>query len=137
MRKITATDLHAYLVVHKGGVTRAQIQSAFSISESHFYSVKRDLQLFLGKESDANLIATTIPGRGGTCLYRISGDIGESAKFFKKERRYLMSRLETDMACAKSIVKATDGRTREGREAVIIQRHLTRAFEDLADQGLG
>jgi len=104
------------------------------MSETGFRESLRRLQMTLGESEDFNVISIPIPGRAGTCRYRIATAMDADAQaFYDKETKYVISRVQKIQAVLRSLVTATDGRTRGGKIVRILHRHITRALEDIAD----
>lgn len=99
------------------------------------FTVIRSLRLRLGSVDDERLSGYSVPIRreSGRHVYFLSANVEQAADWQGGRADTVLSRLDVDIAHWKSMVKATDGRTVDGRIARACVKHFARLQEDLAD----
>jgi hypothetical protein len=133
--------LYDQLVANPDGITVEDMidehaKTYFGTSWDGLYRMARDaihdLRLFLGEVDSINLICDP-QGKGERWLYRLVGTPAEATPWLQNRFDDTESRLFTIESVARSMVTATDGRTKRGRKARVTERALRRLREDLAD----
>jgi hypothetical protein len=124
--------LFDYAVEHPGGFTYQDAMNDLGWQKPYFTRVHRQLRLLLGNDDQINLVCDP-QGRGEPWRYRLIGDIEGARGWVDNRLRDSESRVTTVRAITASLVRATDGRTNDGRRARIMNRGLGRILEDLAE----
>jgi hypothetical protein len=125
-------DLLDYALASPGGITVEDMMSQFGWNHGTANTAIRDLRLYLGDFED---IAFPGDPQGGTqpWLYRLVGNLDDIRAWASNRVTDADSRLRTMQASMRSIVNATNGRTKEGRKARVTEKALRRLIEDLDD----
>jgi len=125
-------NLYDYAVRAVDGFTIEDAAKALDADLDQVRVAIYDLRRLFLADDEINLICRPEHGRA-RWTYRLVGT-REASEFWTTNRtKDAKTRLITIGSVCRSIVNATDGRTRQGREARIILRHVERAEEDLAD----
>lgn len=127
--QLTPDELFDFAVSQPDGFTRGEVREQFSCSSREFDSVVRGLRQILG--DDDNIFLVCDPQRRGGWLYKLVGDTDGSRAWAVWMLSHSESRLETELSQARTLVKATDGRSIEGRRARMIERSLRHLREEL------
>lgn len=124
--------LFDYAVEHPDGFTYQDVQKELGWARGRFFQTARDLRLLLGNDDQINLVCDH-QGQHKPWLYRLIGNFDGARDWGRNRVDDAESRLLTIGAVLNSIVKATDGRGRDGRRARIMHRAIQRAKEDLGE----
>src|SRR5262245_756981 len=125
-----AEQLREYAESKPDGFKNHEAEAEFGWDRVQFNTATRVLRLMLG---DADEIAFICEPDGwmNAWTYKLVGTTEDASPWTKNRVQDSKSRLVTMQATATALVRGTDGRTPEGKEARIIERHTTRALEDL------
>jgi len=123
------------LVASPHGVTIDNIREGLGSTHAQARKAVRDLRRFLGDFDDVNVPA--VPnGQNQPWLYTLAHGVTDATRKWTTNRiGDTQSRLVTQHAVAASIVKATDGRSIEGRKARMTEVGLRHLLENLAAIG--
>lgn len=126
--------LFDYAVEHADGFTYRDVEADLGWPRSYFTKIHRKLRLLLGNDDEIVLVCDP-QGRREPWRYRlVGGSKIEDAVVWQGNRiRDSAARIVTQCAATAAQVRATDGRTNDGRRARIMHRGLTRIQEDLAE----
>ena len=130
-----ASELFDYLANQSKGATTAEIKTQLGYTRgSEVRRVVRALRLILGEFDSINLVCDT-PSNSetGAWTYRLVGTIESTQGWQSWRLGSLETQIKTCRAVAASVVAGSDGRTRDGKRARLMERHLGRLLEDLAD----
>jgi hypothetical protein len=123
------------LVASPLGVTIIDIRDELGSTLSQARRAVQDLRRFLGDFDDVNVPAVS-QGYNQRWLYTLVQGMTDATRWWTANRIVdTASRLVTMHAVAASIVRATDGRTIEGRKARMIEVGLRHLIEDLQTIG--
>lgn len=125
-------NLFDYAVEHAEGFTYQDVEKDLGWPKPEFTKVHRQLRLLLGNDDQINLVCD-VQGKNEPWRYRLVGNIDGAREWVGTRLRDSESRITTIKAICASLVRATDGRSADGRRARIMQRGLTRILEDLAE----
>ena len=129
-----AGQLFTLLASKPDGLDIHEIADELDIPRRKSETVIRCLRLLLGGGDSIN-----VPWRaeGKRRIYFLAGQVeqGQAWQGFRVATK--ISQIKVDLAWWRSMVAATDGRTREGRLSRMVLRHWERLDEDLADLGGG
>jgi hypothetical protein len=128
--------LYDYAVEHPEGFTYQDIEKELGWRRTEFFRVAQQLRRLLGNDDQINLICDP-QGGGQPWKYQLVGNFDQAREWGRNRTDDAESRLTTIGAVLASVVQATDGRSRDGRRAKIMQRAITRAKEDLAEIDYG
>ncbi|HEY5985123.1 MAG TPA: hypothetical protein VIV12_01890 [Streptosporangiaceae bacterium] len=124
--------LFDYAAAQPEGFTYQDVEKELGWRRSQFIKVARQLRLMLGNDDQINLVCD-VEARNAPWRYRLVGNFDQAREWGRNRTDDAESRLTTISGVLASVVKATDGRSRDGRRARIMQRAITRAKEDLAE----
>jgi hypothetical protein len=125
-------QLFDYAAGRPEGFTYQDVEKDLGWRKPEFTKVHRKLRLLLGGDDQINLVCDA-QGRNEPWLYRLVGNIEGARAWVGNRLRDSETRILTIRAICASLVRATDGRSADGRRARIMQRGLTRILEDLAE----
>lgn len=115
------------------GFDYKDVEAELGWQRPYFFKVARYFRLTYGT-AEMNLVCEPPGGRmSKPHIYRLTGETQQIQAYGRSRIPDLVSRVETLQQVAVSAVNATDGRSREGRIARRVERHMTRLHEDLAD----
>jgi hypothetical protein len=124
--------LFDYAASQPEGFTYRDVETELGWQRPEFIKVARRLRLLLGNDDNINLVCDS-QGRHQPWRYRLVGNFDQSRDWSRNRVDDAEARMQTISAVLDSIVRATDGRGRDGRRARIMQRAVIRAREDLAE----
>lgn len=124
--------LFDYAASQPEGFTYKDVEKDLGWHKPEFMRVSRQLRLLLGHDDQINLICDR-QGRWQPWRYQLVGTMDQAREWGRNRIDDAEARMRTIAAVLDSIVRATDGRSRDGRRARIMQRAMTRAMEDLAE----
>lgn len=125
-------DLHSYAAAHPTGVTVVDMMKHFGWDLATANIAIRDLREFLGDTDVINFPAEP-SGTWGPWNYKLVGTLDEVKPWMLNRQKDAETRLRTMSSMMKSIVKATNGRTKQGQKARTMEKSLRRLVEDLHD----
>lgn len=115
------------------GFTYIDVEREIGWQRPYFFKIARQFRLTYGS-ADMNLVCERPGGRADRPhVYRLTGDVVQIQAYGASRIPDLVARVDTLQQVAASAVNATDGRSREGRIARRVARHMTRLQEDLVD----
>ena len=123
-------DLSDYALANLDGFTNVDAMDALGWSLPTFNQTLRRLRLYLGHFDDINLTCDP-PGDGGKWIYRLVGTLEEMRPWSVNRLHDTETRLRTQEAMMAPIVRATDGRTTDGKVARVTEKALRRLVEDI------
>ena len=126
------TRLFDYAVEHPDGFTYQDIERDLGWQRPYFVKVVRQLRLLLGNDDEINLVCDSVD-RNGPWVYKLVGNFEDTRAWGRNRTDDAETRLMTIGAVLASVIRNTDGRSRDGRRARIMQRAVQRAREDLAE----
>lgn len=108
-------ELFDYAATHREGFTAPEARDALGISQTVFESAIRGIRRIFdtGKET---LVADR-RGHNEPWLYRLVSTYEDAEGWAGEQLRHLETRIGTMVAVLSAIVRATDGRTRNGKKA--------------------
>lgn len=124
--------LFDYAASKPEGFTYQDVEKELGWKRPEFTKVHRMLRLMLGNDDQINLVCDP-QGSNEPWLYRLIGDVDGAREWIGNRLRDSESRIGTIRSVCMSLVKATDGRTSDGRRARIMDKGLGRILEDLAE----
>ena len=89
-----------------------------------------DVRRYLGKNDVMNLVCEP-QGQYARWLYRLVGTLDEAEPWTKNRTEDVESRLRTMNAVMSSVVRSTNGRTKEGKRARMLETGLRHLVENL------
>ncbi len=110
-----------------GWVTRQQIADYLEMSHKSVDRVVRDLRITLGVSDSITVVARINKGGG----YRLVGRYEDAAPWATGRIADAETRIETLQFSMSSVVKATDGRTVEGKKARLVEMSMRHLLEQL------
>lgn len=130
-----ADALFAYADKHPAGFTYVDVARDLGWDRRRLFDTARKLRLALGEDDTINLVCDPPSGQQGgqPWLYRLVGTLDGADPWAGRRIDDAETRLKTIGAVCASVVRATDGRSRNGRRARALARWITRAQEDLAE----
>lgn len=133
-------DAHAirafnFIKANPAGVTKYEVAEHLGLSVGYTEVLIHRLREVLGNTEDVNIPAEP-PGYRGPWYYKVVGTMDETQPWADFMLANAETRIETLHSTAKSMVSATDARTREGRKVRAIAKQLGRLIEDLDDIAL-
>jgi hypothetical protein len=123
-----------HLVSHPEGATINQMMEALGYQDNEVRGAIFDLRHFLGDFDSIN-VPCDPAGHREQWIYRIVGTLDEVRGWSANRVRDAETRVRTMQAMLSSIVRATSGRTTEGRKARMMEtalRHLVENLDNLA-----
>lgn len=120
----TVDDLFDFAMNHLEGFTREQACAELDISVETFRSAVRQLRTTLAPDW---ALPCAPGGHREQWVYRLSFAMDDCAPWARNRLADAQSRLATMLAMTQTLVRATDGRTRDGRiarEMNVTFRHL-------------
>ena len=123
-------ELFSYAVDHPEGFTIDDLTGDTDWNRRDANAAIHDLRKFLGDTDDINLVCNP-NGHGQRWVYRLVGDLAGLQPWARNRLGDSETRLRTMNSMTASIVKATDGRSAEGKRARIIETGLRHLVEDL------
>ena len=130
IRQQRRDDLFDFAVQEVNGFTVEDVMAELEITHHQANQAIHDLRLFLGDFDSLNLPCDPA-GHCERWLYRLVGDLDSTRVWSTNRVRDAESRIRTMDAMLQSIVRATDGRSTQGRKARVMERALRRLVEDL------
>jgi hypothetical protein len=124
--------LFDYATSKPEGFTYRDVEKDLGWKRPEFTKVHRMLRVLLGNDDQINLVCDP-QGRNEPWRYRLIGDVDGARPWVGNRLRDSETRIGTVQAVCTSLVKATDGRTADGRRARIMNKGLGRILEDLAE----
>jgi hypothetical protein len=128
--------LFDYAVDHPEGFTYQDIEKDIGWRRTEFFKVTRQLRALLGNDDQINLVCN-VQGQHEPWLYRLVGNFEDSREWNRNRVDDAESRMATIGAVLTSVVKGTDGRSRDGRRARIMELAIRHAKENLAEIDYG
>lgn len=125
-------QLFDYAVEHPDGFTYRDVENDLGWQRPYFTKIHRQLRILLGNDDQINLVCDP-QGRNEPWRYRLIGDVEGAKGWVGNRLRISESHITTTRAVTSSLIRATDGRTNDGRRARIMNRGLGRILEDLAE----
>jgi len=126
-----ATDLFDFAVKKPKGFVYEDVDSAFGWTKPTFFATVRHLRGRLA-EDEINLVCKP-RGMCETWLYSLVATREDAKRWNLNRLDDMVARITTFASVAESIVRATSGRTIEGKKARVLHRYALRVIEDLAD----
>lgn len=126
------TQLFDYASERPAGFTYRDIRRDLKWDRSHFFRTARALRLTLGDADDISLVCDR-QGARQPWRYRLVGEFSQASDWVRNRTDDAESRMLTIESVLASVLRNTDGRSRDGRRARIMYRAIQRAREDLAD----
>lgn len=120
-----------YAVSTPDGFTIDDLAAVLGVKYPVAVRVIRRLRNTLADDT-INLIATPT-GKGERWLYSLVGNLDEAKPWTRNRLRDAERRLETVNSIVGSVVTGSDGRTRDGKRARVMQKAVSRLIEDLGD----
>lgn len=130
VREARRDDLWDQLVANPGGITVDEMMDEQGWTHKQANDAIRDLRAYLGLFDDVNLPCDP-QGSGERWKYRLVGTLDDVRGWTLNRINDADTRVRTMQAMTASIVKATSGRTVEGRRVRLMNKALTRLVEDL------
>lgn len=117
------------LVRRPEGMVMQEILELLDVPQRVGERVITTLRLALG---EGDTIAVPVIQQGNRHIYKLSGAFGECQDWLVKRARHKAQLLKTDSASLRALVKATDGRTTDGKAAARMLTSAVRLEEDVA-----
>jgi len=122
--------LFDFAAAHRRGFTYEDVSRRLHWPYPAFMGAVRRVRRILGNE-DQTLLCTP-QGSGERWLYQLTSDPKVHRTWTRFRLKSIESSLETTERAATTIMRATDGRTVDGRKARLIERSVRHLREDLA-----
>lgn len=126
------TRLFEYAVAHPDGFTRPDIYQDLGWNRSHFNKILKLARWWLGDTDTVNLVCDP-QGDSAPWLYRLVGTGALAAPWQENRTGDMITRLVTLRSMSKSLARAYDGRTTDGKIARYADKVLGRLIEDLEE----
>ena len=126
---LDADQLFDYAVANPDGFTRSDACAKLECSSREFDATVRELRRILGDGDDIYLVCWT-QGRG-EWRYQLIGNFDGSREWGVWMLAHSEARIETQQWLYRTLVKALDGRTIEGRKARMMERAMRHLHEEL------
>ena len=112
-----------------GGLTKQEVLHELGWGNYRFKSaLERARSIFAGSDM-GNIVA--LAGEGRSWRYLVTSDLATARPWVVWMWKNTVTRLHTTLEILKPMEQLTDGRSRMGRKVRALQRHLSRAIEDL------
>lgn len=125
--------LFDYAVVHPEGFTNEDAMRDLEWTLPLFKEAARALRLILA--DDTITLVCDPQGESERWRYRLVGTYSDARAWSSNRLRDMEARLETVQAIAMTMVRATDGRTTDGRKAKLILAVVAALREQLVAMG--
>lgn len=123
--------LFDYAVSKPDGFTNADFMAEFDVDLEAFNRAANKLRSVLADDT-INLVCDPAGARA-KWIYRLVGSIEDGSPWVQNRLRDAETRFTTISSVVQSLVKATDGRTADGRRARLMEKSLRRLLEDLGE----
>lgn len=124
--------LFDYAAENKDGFTYQDVERDLDWQRGQFFNTARQLRLMLGNDDTINLVCDP-QGQGQPWRYQLVGNVEGARGWISNRLTDTETRIATILAICSTLVRATDGRTGEGKRARIMNKGLSRIIEDLAE----
>ncbi len=128
---VRAGELFDYAVEQPEGFESSDVCLELGWNKHQFEKAARQLRRILA-DDEINLVCAN-QGFGKPSRYELVGDMNRAGPWIAGRLRSMESQLETVYNVSKSTINGSDGRTVDGKKARLINRHVGRLREDLAD----
>lgn len=132
MRRDIVSEVFDILTDSPEGATIYALADNLNITPSRVKDAIFQLRRDLATDDDMNVIANR-PKSRGPWTYRLVGDLDGAKEWQENRLKDGETRIETIYSVSKSVARSTDGRTREGRQARLMEKSLGRLIEDIND----
>lgn len=123
--------LFDFAVARPDGFTNADFMGEYDVSLKTFNQTANKLRAILADDT-INLVCDP-DGSRSKWQYRLVGSVENGSPWVQNRLKDAESRFSTISAVVRSLVKATDGRTVDGRKARLMDKSMRRLLEDLSE----